>query len=129
VRLLGVESEIYSALLNVVTNAVRYSPDGGPITVTWRATRDGARLSVSDRGLGIAPEYRHRITERFFRVDLAKSRVKGGTGLGLAIVKHVLKRHNSMLRVESELGVGSTFHCDFPPQQLEYAIDGEQEAS
>jgi two-component system, OmpR family, phosphate regulon sensor histidine kinase PhoR len=129
VRLLGVESEIYSALLNMVTNAVRYSPDGGPITVTWRATRDGARLSVADRGLGIAPEHLHRITERFFRVDLAKSRVRGGTGLGLAIVKHVLKRHNTMLRVESELGAGSTFHCDFTHQQLEYADGGTQEAS
>jgi two-component system, OmpR family, phosphate regulon sensor histidine kinase PhoR len=129
IRLLGVESEIYSALLNMVTNAVRYSPDGGMITVTWQRTGDGARLAVSDQGIGIAPEHRHRITERFYRVDLAKSRVRGGTGLGLAIVKHVLKRHRSLLRVESEVGSGSTFYCDFPPQQLDHGAASNQEAS
>jgi two-component system, OmpR family, phosphate regulon sensor histidine kinase PhoR len=69
--------------------------------------------------MGIAPEHLQRITERFYRVDLAKARVRGGTGLGLAIVKHVLKRHHSALRVESELGKGSTFYCEFPAVQLE----------
>jgi two-component system, OmpR family, phosphate regulon sensor histidine kinase PhoR len=119
VRLLGVEHEIYSAVLNMVTNAVRYSPDGGIVRVTWQRTADGARLAVRDQGLGIAPEHLQRITERFYRVDLAKARVRGGTGLGLAIVKHVLKRHHSLLRVESELGRGSTFYCEFPESQLE----------
>jgi two-component system, OmpR family, phosphate regulon sensor histidine kinase PhoR len=129
IRLLGVENEIYSAALNLVSNAVRYSPDGGAITVTWQRTGDGARLTVTDAGIGIAPEHLNRITERFYRVDLAKSRVRGGTGLGLAIVKHVLKRHRSTLRVESELGRGSIFYCDFPPQQLEYSELAQGDAS
>jgi two-component system phosphate regulon sensor histidine kinase PhoR len=119
VRLLGIESELYSAVLNMITNAVRYSPDGGRVSVAWRRIDGGARLSVTDQGIGIAPEHIERITERFFRVDLAKARVRGGTGLGLAIVEHVLKRHRSQLRVESELGRGSTFYCDFPDASLQ----------
>lgn len=129
VRLLGVENEIYSATLNMMTNAVRYSPDGGEITVSWQRTNGGARLAVQDQGIGIAPEHLQRITERFYRVDLAKSRVRGGTGLGLAIVKHVLKRHRSALSVESELGKGSTFYCDFPAEQLRFTPTNQQEAS
>ncbi|MEQ8861409.1 MAG: phosphate regulon sensor histidine kinase PhoR [Pseudomonadales bacterium] len=129
VKLLGVESEIYSTTLNMVTNAVRYSPDGGPIRISWKRQGDGARLAVADQGIGIAPEHLQRITERFFRVDLAKSRVRGGTGLGLAIVKHVLKRHRSALRVRSELGKGSTFFCDFPATQLRIPSTQQQEAS
>lgn len=117
-RLLGMESEILSAVLNLITNAVRYSPDGGRITIGWQRTGAGARFSVTDEGIGIAPEHIARVTERFYRVDLAKARVRGGTGLGLAIVKHVLKRHRSQLRVESELGRGSTFYCDFPEALL-----------
>ncbi|MEQ8483595.1 MAG: phosphate regulon sensor histidine kinase PhoR [Pseudomonadales bacterium] len=129
VRLLGIESEIYSATLNMVTNAVRYSPDGGSIHIAWQRSGDGARLAVRDEGIGIAPEHLQRITERFFRVDLAKARVRGGTGLGLAIVKHVLKRHHSALRVESELGRGSTFYCEFPPSQLESSISNPTEST
>jgi two-component system, OmpR family, phosphate regulon sensor histidine kinase PhoR len=120
VHLLAIEPEIHSAVLNMVTNAVRYSPNGGTVRVTWQCTADGARLAVRDQGLGIAPEHRERITERFYRVDLAKARVRGGTGLGLAIVKHVLKRHHSVLRVDSELGRGSTFYCEFPESQLDF---------
>lgn len=132
VKLLGVESEIYSTAVNMVTNAVRYSPDGGAIRMTWQRHGDGARLAVSDQGMGIAPEHLQRITERFYRVDLAKSRVRGGTGLGLAIVKHVLKRHRSALQVSSELGRGSTFFCDFPPGQIRVSDNhqsNQQEAS
>lgn len=128
-RLRGVESEIYSTTLNMVTNAVRYSPDGGRIRVTWQRQGDGGRLAVSDQGIGIAPEHLQRITERFYRVDLAKSRVRGGTGLGLAIVKHVLKRHRSALRVDSVLGEGSTFFCDFPSAQVVIQTSNQQEAS
>ncbi|MFM7121224.1 MAG: phosphate regulon sensor histidine kinase PhoR, partial [Gammaproteobacteria bacterium] len=114
-RLRAIESELYSAALNMIVNAVRYSPDGGLITITWQRTpSDGAQLSGADEGIGIAPEHIQRITERFFRVDLARSRVKGGTGLGLAIVKHVLKRHRSRLDVASQPGRGSTFGCAFP---------------
>jgi two-component system phosphate regulon sensor histidine kinase PhoR len=129
VKLRGVENELYSAALNLMTNAVRYSPEGGDIAVTWEPRGDGARLSVRDQGIGIAPEHMKRITERFYRVDLAKSRIRGGTGLGLAIVKHVLKRHRSALQVDSELGRGSTFYCDFPSQQVQHAHLANEQAS
>ncbi|HEX7036961.1 MAG TPA: phosphate regulon sensor histidine kinase PhoR [Pseudomonadales bacterium] len=127
-QLLGVENELYSAILNMLTNAVRYSPDGGDVTITWAARGAGARLAVRDQGIGIAPEHLQRITERFYRVDLARSRVRGGTGLGLAIVKHVLKRHGSALQVESELGRGSTFFCDFPAHAVRRTSPTPQEA-
>jgi two-component system phosphate regulon sensor histidine kinase PhoR len=121
-RLLGIEREIHSAIMNMLTNAVRYSPDGGRIVISWEPIEDGgARLAVEDEGIGIAPEHLERIMERFFRVDLAKSRVRGGTGLGLAIVKHVLKRHRSQLMVESAPGRGSRFYCDFPEALVQSA--------
>jgi len=128
VPLLGVESEIYSACLNMITNAVRYSPDGGAVAISWRRTSQGACFSVTDQGIGIPTEDLQRITERFYRVDFAKSRVRGGTGLGLAIVKHVLKRHHAELRVESTLGAGTTFYCDFPDSQLPLTTTHIQEA-
>ena len=107
-----VPGEVQSAFSNLIANAIRYSPDGGRITVRWFRSSDGARFEVEDHGLGIAPEHLSRITERFYRVDLAGARVRGGTGLGLAIVKHILRRHNSRLQVLSELGKGSLFFCD-----------------
>jgi len=95
----GVESELYSVCINLVTNALRYSPDGGSITIslTDLPERESPTvlLRVTDTGIGIAPEHLSRLTERFYRVDLAGSRTRGGTGLGLAIVKHVLRRHDS----------------------------------
>ena len=115
-RLRGVESELHSAFGNLVANAVRYSPEGGDIKVRWFHTDAGARFEVEDQGVGIQPEHLSRITERFYRIDLAGSRVRGGTGLGLSIVKHVLKRHDSGLEVRSEFGQGSRFYCVFPPQ-------------
>jgi two-component system phosphate regulon sensor histidine kinase PhoR len=115
-RLHGVESELHSAFTNLVSNAVRYSPGGGRIDVRWLRTAAGPRFEVQDQGLGIAPEHLSRITERFYRVDLARSRARGGTGLGLAITKHVLKRHGTALELESTLGKGSRFWCVFPPQ-------------
>ena len=117
-QVLGIDSELHSACLNLVTNAVRYSPDGGDILIRWADVPGGARFSVKDHGVGIPREHFSRITERFYRVDLAQSRVRGGTGLGLAIVKHVLKRHNTQLQVNSELARGSTFFFDFPASQL-----------
>jgi two-component system phosphate regulon sensor histidine kinase PhoR len=117
-QVLGIDSELHSACLNLVTNAVRYSPDGGRIHIDWRPTEAGMMFAVTDEGMGIPKEHLFRITERFYRVDLAQSRVRGGTGLGLAIVKHVLKRHNTELQVTSELGKGSTFFCVFPQTQL-----------
>ena len=118
----GVRSELYSAFFNLIANAIRYSPDGGRVAVRWRAGVAGPRFEVEDNGLGIPPEHISRLTERFFRVDLAKSRVRGGTGLGLAIVKHILRRHRTQLEVRSKVGEGSLFCFDLPafaeaPQQ------------
>ncbi len=116
----GVPGEVQSAFSNLIANAIRYSPDGGRITVRWFSSSDGARFEVEDHGLGIAPEHLSRITERFYRIDLAGARVRGGTGLGLAIVKHILRRHNTRLQVESELGKGSLFFCVFA---LKYQLE------
>ncbi len=119
VRLLGDHAEIYSAFSNLVFNAVQYTPGGGSVRVRWQATPTGARLQVQDTGVGIEAHHLPRLTERFYRVDKARSRELGGTGLGLAIVKHVLMRHDATLQVESEPGVGSTFTCDFPQERIE----------
>ncbi|MEM9621620.1 MAG: phosphate regulon sensor histidine kinase PhoR [Pseudomonadota bacterium] len=111
----GVETELHSVCVNLLSNAVRYSPKGSQIDISWCAMDGACRLAVKDGGVGIAPEHISRLTERFYRVDMAGARAKGGTGLGLAIVKHILRRHNSELQVESQLGVGSLFYCDFEP--------------
>lgn len=119
-RVLGIRKELHSACSNLITNAVKYSPHGGDIDITWSPNgADGALLEVRDQGMGIPPEHLSRLTERFYRVDLAGARVRGGTGLGLAIVKHVLKRHNTQLQVESEVGQGSRFYCHFDADQLQ----------
>jgi two-component system, OmpR family, phosphate regulon sensor histidine kinase PhoR len=111
----GIESELLSAIGNLVQNAVRYTQSGGRIEVTWRQMADGSgQLSVSDTGPGIAREHLSRLTERFYRVDGSRSRDTGGTGLGLAIVKHVIQRHGGELTIESEVGKGSTFRLAFP---------------
>jgi two-component system phosphate regulon sensor histidine kinase PhoR len=113
--LLGSFNELYSAFSNIVFNAVRYTPTEGRVEVRWyRDTAGGARFEVSDAGPGIAAEHLPRLTERFYRVDQARSRELGGTGLGLAIVKHVLLRHDARLEVESRLDEGSAFRCTFP---------------
>lgn len=121
-QIAGAEAELMSALGNLVTNAVRYTPEGGRITVSWRLREDGAGvLSVQDTGLGIAREHIPRLTERFYRVDGSRSRDTGGTGLGLSIVKHVVQRHGGELDVTSELGKGSCFSLVFPPARLRRA--------
>ena len=103
----------------IFSNALRYTPAGGTITVVWERAHDGAvRFSVRDTGPGIAPEHIPRLTERFYRVDRSRSRETGGTGLGLAIVKHVLQRHGASLDITSELGKGSTFSVTFPANRL-----------
>ena len=115
----GVPTELQSALSNLISNALRYTPAGGTITVAWERAHDGAvRFSVRDTGPGIAPEHIPRLTERFYRVDRSRSRETGGTGLGLAIVKHVLQRHGASLDITSELGKGSTFSVTFPASRL-----------
>ncbi|SAL41375.1 phosphate regulon sensor histidine kinase PhoR [Caballeronia concitans] len=110
----GAETEVVSALGNLVTNAVRYTPEGGAIDVTWQRENDRAVFMVKDSGPGIAAEHIPRLTERFYRIDRSRSRDTGGTGLGLAIVKHVLQRHHAELDVKSEVGRGSTFIVRFP---------------
>ena len=114
IRLNVVPGEVHSVFINLLSNAVRYSPNGGRIRVRWYRNGTYARFEVEDEGMGIAPEHMSRITERFYRIDLNKGRVSGGTGLGLAIVKHTLRRYRSELKVTSELGQGSTFYFDFP---------------
>ena len=113
-RILGNEDELRSALSNLINNAVRYTPDQGEIRLAWRAGTDGAVFSVSDSGDGIPAEHLPRLTERFYRIDNARSRATGGTGLGLSIVKHILLRHGARLAIDSTLGQGSTFSCIFP---------------
>ncbi|WP_354677311.1 phosphate regulon sensor histidine kinase PhoR [Cupriavidus plantarum] len=125
VVLRGAELELLSALGNLVSNAVRYTPDGGRIAIRMKFTDGHSVFSVSDTGLGIAPEHIPRLTERFYRVDRSRSRDTGGTGLGLAIVKHVLSRHHADLRVTSELGRGSTFRIIFPEDRSGYAPEDE----
>ncbi len=115
----GAQSELLSAMSNLVSNAVRYTPAGGRIEVRWQPLPAGrAEFSVKDSGPGIAPEHLPRLTERFYRVDPSRSRETGGTGLGLAIVKHVVQRHGAELRIESTLGQGSRFAIVFPASRL-----------
>jgi two-component system, OmpR family, phosphate regulon sensor histidine kinase PhoR len=114
VDLLGSNHELHSAFSNLVANAVRYTPTDGTIHVRLERTDDGgAALHVRDSGYGIPTSHLPRITERFYRVSTSRSRESGGTGLGLAIVKHVLHLHQSRLLIESEIGRGSTFTCQF----------------
>ena len=102
-----------------MSNAVRYTPEGGEITLAWRE-RDGEGVfSVTDSGEGIAAEHIPRLTERFYRIDRSRSRETGGTGLGLAIVKHVLTRHGARLDVQSAPGKGSTFSAIFPASRIQ----------
>lgn len=110
--------ELDSAVRNLLTNAVRYTPEGGRITVAWQVVDGDGLLWVRDTGIGIAAEHLPRLTERFYRVDRGRSRATGGTGLGLAIVKHVAQRHQARLDVESRVGVGSTFTLRFPAVRL-----------
>ena len=84
----------------------------------WISDAEGARFEVTDTGIGIAPHHVPRLTERFYRVDIGRSRQSGGTGLGLAIVKHVLLRHDARLEIESVPGKGSTFRCEFPAERV-----------
>jgi len=116
--LLGSPRDLHSALSNLVSNAVRYTPSGGSITIRWQRTSEGAVYSVTDTGFGIPATHLARLTERFYRVSSSRSRESGGTGLGLSIVKHVLNLHQAQLRIDSAPNVGSTFACHFGPARL-----------
>ncbi len=118
----GVESEWLSAMGNLVSNAIRYTPEGQGIQIRWRTLPDGSgEFSVKDSGIGVEPEHLPRLTERFYRVDGSRSRDTGGTGLGLSIVKHVIQRHGGELKISSEAGKGSTFTLLIPSMRVRQA--------
>lgn len=114
----GRRDDLRSLFSNLIFNAVQYTPAGGEIAVRWYRTGQGARFEVRDNGPGIAAHHIPRLTERFYRIDVGRSRAKGGTGLGLAIVKHVMSRYGGQLEIESEVGKGSLFSCYFPGEVL-----------
>ncbi len=124
IEIAGSSTELYSAISNLVGNAIRYTPAEKSIEVRWSLRNDGAAIvSVLDHGQGIAPEHLPRLTERFYRVDRSRSRDTGGTGLGLAIVKHVAQRHGAELMIDSLPGVGSTFSMVFPANRVRQGLD------
>jgi len=118
--LVGIMRELHSALSNLVFNAVKYTPSGGMITIRWYQNAKGQPVfEVQDTGIGIEPRHIPRLTERFYRIDVARSRTRGGTGLGLAIVKHVTLRHEAKLDMTSQLNHGSVFRVIFPAVRAE----------
>jgi len=118
-KLLGEERELLSAFSNLVSNAIRYTPDVGSISAKWTVNPQGqGEFSVTDTGPGISSEHLPRLTERFYRVDRSRSRDTGGTGLGLAIVKHIANRHQAQLLIESVTGKGSKFTLRFPKERI-----------
>ena len=117
-QLHGNPVEIRSIIANLLSNALRYTPAEGRVTLSWETGSEGAALTVEDTGVGIAEEDIPRLTERFFRVNRGRSRDDGGVGLGLAIVKHALSRHDGVLEVKSRPGAGSRFICRFPSTRL-----------
>lgn len=130
VEVAGAPTELVSAFANLASNAVRYTPSGGRVEVQAQVLADGRlEFTVRDTGPGIAAEHIPRLTERFYRVDRSRSRETGGTGLGLAIVKHVVQRHGGELKIESEVGRGSTFAIVLPASRVRATAtpDGERE--
>jgi signal transduction histidine kinase len=112
-------TKLYQAFLNLVDNAVKYTPEGGLISITLHRDRDFAEVRVRDTGIGISPEHQKKIFNRFYRVDKARSRELGGAGLGLSIVQWTVDAHGGTIAVESEPGQGSTFIVRLPlvPEQ------------
>ena len=118
-KVMGDERELLSAFSNLVSNAIRYTPDVGSVSAKWSVNPQGqGEFSVADTGPGISSEHLPRLTERFYRVDRSRSRDTGGTGLGLAIVKHIANRHQAQLVIESTAGKGSTFTLRFPKERI-----------
>lgn len=117
-KLLGWPEELYSLFSNIIFNSVKYTPAEGLIEIEWMKKNDCAFFVVRDTGIGIAEEHIPRLTERFYRVDPARTRASGGTGLGLALAKHILLRHQAELIIESTFGKGSVFTCVFPKNRL-----------
>jgi two-component system, OmpR family, phosphate regulon sensor histidine kinase PhoR len=125
----GSESEIHSIASNLISNAVKYTPADGTISVRWVRESGGAALMIADTGIGIAPEHLPRLTERFYRVDRARARAKGGSGLGLSIVKHALQRHGGRLEIASDEGYGSTFVAHLPARRVMARVTAATKAS
>ncbi|TNV17217.1 phosphate regulon sensor histidine kinase PhoR [Buttiauxella sp. B2] len=117
-KVFGNEEQLRSAISNLVYNAVNHTPEGTHITVCWKRVAGGVGFSVADSGPGISAEHIPRLTERFYRVDKARSRQTGGSGLGLAIVKHALSHHDARLNIESQMGKGSTFSFVMPDRLI-----------
>ncbi|VDZ58656.1 Phosphate regulon sensor protein PhoR (SphS) [Klebsiella aerogenes] len=117
-QVMGNEEQLRSAISNLVYNAVNHTPAGTEIHVSWQRAPHGALFSVEDNGPGIAPEHLPRLTERFYRVDKARSRQTGGSGLGLAIVKHAVSHHESRLEIESTVGKGTRFSFLLPERLI-----------
>ncbi|MCU7369341.1 ATP-binding protein, partial [Paucibacter sp. O1-1] len=126
-KLYGSYQELYSAFSNLVVNAIKYSPEGGNITIKWENNLQEGIFSVTDNGLGIEARYIPRLTERFFRVDKGRGSSTGGTGLGLAIVKHVLLHHDAKLLITSQPGQGSTFSCLFAASRIQQPLLNKSE--
>lgn len=126
-RVRGDESLLITAVANLISNAIAYSPDGSTVSISRRARGDQIEIAVTDRGIGIAQADQQRVFERFFRVDKARSRATGGTGLGLAIVKHVAANHNGGIRLWSQPGTGSTFTMSVPVWPAQDAGNGDEE--
>ncbi len=124
----GDDEELRSAFGNLIYNAIRHTPTGSHVTIVWGKRYNGIVFSVSDNGEGIEPHHIPRLTERFYRVDTARSRETGGTGLGLAIVKQIVQRYGGRLTIQSTPGEGSTFSCIFPKHLAVYS-DEEPEQS
>ncbi|MDG2253198.1 MAG: phosphate regulon sensor histidine kinase PhoR [Methylophilaceae bacterium] len=118
INIYGSISEVYSAFMNILTNAIRYSGDAGEIKVSWNKINNDAIFEVTDNGIGIPEDHLTRITERFYRVDEDRSRESGGTGLGLSIVKNVMSQHQGDVRIASELNTGSSFKLIFPSERI-----------
>jgi len=116
-RISGISSDLESAFRNLIVNALKYTPEGGTISVSWQDEAQGPTLKVCDTGIGIPSREIPRLTERFYRVGSDRGRKSGGTGLGLAIVKHVMHAHQARLEISSDYGVGSQFSCIFPPER------------
>jgi two-component system phosphate regulon sensor histidine kinase PhoR len=126
-RLYGRETEVQSIFSNLINNAIQYTPADGVISVRWWGDEQGAHFSVADTGIGIEEKDIPRLTERFYRVDVGRSRASGGTGLGLSIVRQALEHHEGRLEIDSEMGVGSTFTCHFPVHRAHReAVKGDQ---
>lgn len=118
INIYGSSTEIYSAFINLLTNAIRYTDKKGEITVSWNKINNDAIFQVADTGIGIPEKHLKRITERFYRVDEDRSRESGGTGLGLSIVKNVMNQHQGEIRVTSEVNFGSSFKLIFPSERI-----------